>query len=168
MTHEDFNELYAATFGPLWAYVRRLVVQAEHADEVTQEAYVRLLGMSAERTMTKEHQRHALFRIATNLARDHHRARGRFDDAPVERGVPALTESQTMAHQLVEKTFETLRDQDRALLWLAYAEGASHQEIAAATGYRSASVRPLLHQAKKRALGTLRRLLSHSSPEREA
>jgi RNA polymerase sigma-70 factor (ECF subfamily) len=38
----------------------------------------------------------------------------------------------------------------RRLLWLAYAEGASHEEIADILGLRAGSVRTLLFRARKR------------------
>ena len=40
-----------------------------------------------------------------------------------------------------------MRPRDRQLLWLAYAEGYSHHEIAEVTGLASASIRLLLFRA---------------------
>jgi RNA polymerase sigma-70 factor (ECF subfamily) len=45
---------------------------------------------------------------------------------------------------------ERLRPKERAMLWLAYAEGASHREIAAALGLSTASLKPLLFRARRR------------------
>jgi RNA polymerase sigma-70 factor (ECF subfamily) len=162
MNQDEFAAFHTATSAPLWRYVRRLVRSTDLADELTQEAYVRLLTATSERSMTEEHCRHYLFRIATNLVNDHYRSAWRTAEEPEEPSRPAFEETQAVAHDLVEKTLNELRHQDRALLWLAYAEGDSHSEIASKTGYRAASVRPLLHQAKRRALEVLRRLLSQS------
>ena len=43
-----------------------------------------------------------------------------------------------------------LRPRDRALLWLAYAQGASHDEIGSVLGLKSASVRSMLFRARQR------------------
>lgn len=43
-----------------------------------------------------------------------------------------------------------MRPRDRQLLWLAYAEGYSHHEIAEITGLASASIRLLLFRARRK------------------
>ena len=43
-----------------------------------------------------------------------------------------------------------MRPRDRQLLWLAYAEGYSHHEIAQITGLGSASIRILLFRARRK------------------
>ena len=49
-----------------------------------------------------------------------------------------------------------LRLRDRQLLWLAYAEGYSHREIAEVTGLASASIRLLLFRARRKVARLLR------------
>ena len=48
-----------------------------------------------------------------------------------------------------------LKPRERQLLWLAYAEGASHKEIAKTSGMKEASIRPLLFRARKKLLALL-------------
>ena len=43
-----------------------------------------------------------------------------------------------------------LKPRERALLWLAYAQGSSHKEIAESLGLRTASVKLLLFRARRR------------------
>jgi len=43
-----------------------------------------------------------------------------------------------------------LKPRERAMLWLAYAEGASHQEIAETLGVRAASLKILLFRARRK------------------
>jgi DNA-directed RNA polymerase specialized sigma24 family protein len=50
----------------------------------------------------------------------------------------------------VAKTFAELSARDRALLWLAYVERATHQEIAASLGVGTRSIKVLLFRAKRR------------------
>ena len=51
---------------------------------------------------------------------------------------------------VVRQAFDRLKPRERQLLWLAYVEGSSHQEIAESTGLRSQSVRPLLFRARRK------------------
>jgi len=50
-----------------------------------------------------------------------------------------------------------LKPREREILWLAYAEGASHKEIADVLGLRAPSVRLLLFRARQKMLKLLRR-----------
>ena len=45
---------------------------------------------------------------------------------------------------------EALKPRDRSLLWLAYAQGWSHAEIAASLGVKRASLKAMLHRARQR------------------
>jgi RNA polymerase sigma-70 factor (ECF subfamily) len=49
-----------------------------------------------------------------------------------------------------------LKPRERALLWLAYAQGSSHVEIAEVLGLRTASVKLLLFRARRRMAALLR------------
>jgi RNA polymerase sigma-70 factor, ECF subfamily len=56
---------------------------------------------------------------------------------------------------------DQLRPRDRAMLWLAYAQGASHDEIARMVGVRPSSMKALLSRARRKlatALGETRGL----------
>jgi RNA polymerase sigma-70 factor (ECF subfamily) len=56
--------------------------------------------------------------------------------------------SRAMAH---------LTARERDLLWLAYAEGSSHREIADSLGLKSGSIRLLLFRARRRLAWLLQR-----------
>jgi len=43
-----------------------------------------------------------------------------------------------------------LKPRERELLWLAYAQGSSHEEIAQSLGLRRASIKMLLFRARRR------------------
>ena len=51
---------------------------------------------------------------------------------------------------MLEPALKTMRPRERQLLWLAYAEGYSHREIAEITGLASASIRLLLFRARRK------------------
>ena len=50
----------------------------------------------------------------------------------------------------LDRAMRQLTARERALLWLAYAEGSSHREIAAAVGVKLASVKLLLFRARRK------------------
>jgi RNA polymerase sigma-70 factor (ECF subfamily) len=49
-----------------------------------------------------------------------------------------------------------LEPRQREILWLAYAQGASHNEIARELGLKSQSVRTLLFRARQKLAGLLK------------
>ena len=60
-----------------------------------------------------------------------------------------------------------LNTREQTLLWLAYVEGESHQEIAHALGVKTASLKVLLYRARRRAVAllnaTIKREPSHDA-----
>jgi RNA polymerase sigma-70 factor (ECF subfamily) len=48
-----------------------------------------------------------------------------------------------------------MKPRERSLLWLAYAQGCSHEEIAEVLGVKKASLKSLLHRARHRLLSLL-------------
>jgi RNA polymerase sigma-70 factor (ECF subfamily) len=147
-----FLALYARTSAPLARYLRRLTGNAAVAEDLLQDTYVRLLGQPSVPT-DDDHLRHYLFRIATNLARDHGRrvVWQRPLEAAEEPTVPPAAWSGDVWALLARVTAR-----DRELLLLAYVEGLTHREIAAVTGLVRASVRPLLFRARRRFAAQLR------------
>ena len=120
-----------------------------HADDIVQEAYLRLLRIERP-SDDPAVQRALLIRIASNLMVDHWRRTRRElaeSAAPAEPGAdgPDLALRLDMA-----RVFGALRPEQRQLVWLAYVERASHKEISAAIGVRERSVRVLLHRAKRK------------------
>ena len=163
MDHDAFCALHATTSRRLWAYVCAATGDADAADELTQEAYVRMLALHDVKDMTQAHQENYLFRLTTTLIRDRYRRAKRIVPLASADLLSVSEGSRLVERELVEKTLVQLRPVDRELLWLAYAEGATHQEIGAATGYKAQSVRPLLHKAKTRAREILRSLLASTN-----
>jgi RNA polymerase sigma-70 factor, ECF subfamily len=51
---------------------------------------------------------------------------------------------------------DKLKPRDRSMLWLAYAQGFSHEEIAGMLGLRTSSLKALLHRARQRLIALLR------------
>jgi RNA polymerase sigma-70 factor (ECF subfamily) len=120
---------------------------AADADDIVQDAFCRLLrgGPDAD----EEQRRRYLFRIASNLVVDRWRRHERAADA-WRRHVPPPPAFDASGHEDVARTFARLAPRERALLWLAYVEGQSHNEIAEAVRLARDSVKVLLFRARKR------------------
>jgi RNA polymerase sigma-70 factor (ECF subfamily) len=50
----------------------------------------------------------------------------------------------------IAKLFSELGERDRALLWLAYVEGESHEEMASSLGVGRRSIKVMLFRARRR------------------
>ena len=159
MDEETFRAFYERTARPVWAYLVRLTGDRHLADDLLQEAYYRFYraGTAYE---SESHRRNSLFRIATNLVYDHRR-RSRADVVAVADGVdhadPRQGDTAGRAAQRVDvsRTLARLKPRERSLLWLAYAQGLSHEEIAGTLGLSASSIKALLFRARKKFAGLL-------------
>ena len=157
MDEESFRIVYERTARPLWAYLARTSGDPALADDLLQECYCRFLAL-ANPPQGDAHRRNYLFRIATNLLRDHWRAERRHGETALEN-----TDLPSQDHEMANvplrsdlgQALAKLKPRERQLLWLAYAEGASHKEIAKTSGMKEASIRPLLFRARKKLLALL-------------
>ncbi len=159
MDDEAFAAFYQRTARPLWAYLARVSGNAALADDLLQETYLRFLGATL-RDDGEVAQRRYLFRIATNLMRDHWRkpATSALDEL-VESAQPTVDmhiSEQLESHAALSAALVRMKPRERQLLWLAYAEGASHKEIAEITGLGATSIRLLLFRARKKMARFLR------------
>lgn len=163
MDEEAFRAFYDRTARPLWSYLSRMTGESQAADDLLQETYYRFLRARVG-WENEAHRRAYLFRIATNLVRDRHR-RARFGvlvslpDPERDLRVAAagdLAES-TLQRTDLRRAMSRLRPRERALLWLAYAQGHAHTEIADVLGVKTASVKLLLFRARRKLAGLLRR-----------
>src|SRR5215471_14448706 len=84
MDEESFRGFYERTARPLRAYLSRALGDFPLAEDLMQEAYYRFLR-SASSEMGEVYCRNYLFRIATNLLRDHWRRR-KGDPEPLPEG----------------------------------------------------------------------------------
>lgn len=148
MSESEFREFYAFTAGPVKSFLVRTTGNAATADDLLQESYYRFLRAELPE-MDRTGQKNYLFRIATNLVRDHFR-RNRHAGVPLE-SYGAATESGGIDDAAdVRKALAGIEPRERELVWLAYVEGASHREIAAITGLKESSIRPLLYRVRQK------------------
>ena len=160
LTEAAFADFYARTAGPLGGYLRRLTGDAALSEDLVQEAYLRFLTL-VRVPETDEHRRNYLFRIGTNLARDHFRQgqrdhRYRIALPAAARAAAAVDVADLQRGGDLQPILARLTTRDRELLLLAYVEGMTHKEISAITGLMRASIKPLLFRARRRFAGALR------------
>ena len=150
-----FAACYQDNSRRLWSYLYRVTGKAADADDLVQEAFCRLLQAEVG-ALSDEELRRYVFRIGSNLLAD------RWRRATQEASWLDRLRGTTEAHvepeydDSVSREFAALKPRERALLWLAYVEGVSHEEIANALGLSRGSIKVLLSRAR----GRLRDLLS--------
>jgi RNA polymerase sigma-70 factor (ECF subfamily) len=166
MNSERFAAFYERSARPLWAYLARVSGDPALADDLMQESYVRFLCASAPGDGEVESRRY-LFRIASNLMRDHWRRPGTtsIDDLPEEIFVSADSSDQMDSWAQLKPAMARMRPRDRQLLWLAHAENYSHREIAQITGLAIPSIRLLLFRARRKISRILQRQSEPSTPD---
>lgn len=153
MDEEAFCAFYDRTARGLWAYLSRITGDRHLADDLLQETYYRFLR--ARRPYENDvHRRNSLFRIATNLATDIRRKPVTVALIESDHG-PALqvdgdSAQRAVARADVRRALGELKPRERSLLWLAYAHGASHREIAEVLGLKTASIKLLLFRARRK------------------
>jgi len=155
MDEAAFREFYALTARPVKSYLARITGSATLAEDFLQESYLRLLRSDAPLEDFTQRKNY-LYRIATNLVRDHFRAA---KNHPLPLQDQALGEGVSESVQVssdVQKVLGEIKPNERTLMWLAYVEGASHREIATITGLRENSIRPLLFRVRQKLASLLR------------
>lgn len=162
---DEFRAFYERTARPLWAYLSRISGDPHKADDFLQEAYYRFYRAS-KRYESETHRRNSLFQIATNLVRDAARRGKHYEEVPLaDEGAPSAAampesaspslETEVAMRTDVARAIQQLEPTQRELLWLAYAQGSSHEEIAEILGLSAISVRTLLLRARRKLAGIL-------------
>ena len=150
----DFDALYDEVFPPLHRYCQRLTGDPDAAEDVAQEAFVRLL----DRKVVGERRalRVWLFTVATHLIRDRWRVsqnrRRLLEINPVLPSAgpdPEQEAERRLEVAGVRRALDGLEARDRELL-LMREEGFSYREIGEAVGVSPTSVGTLIARAQKR------------------
>jgi RNA polymerase sigma-70 factor, ECF subfamily len=155
MDSDAFAGFYERSSRSLWAYLARVSGDPALADDLMQESYLRYLCASRPGLHLAEGEvagRRYLFRIATNLLRDHWRRprSASIEELPEEFLAASSNLAQADSLAMLNPALARMRPRDRQLLWLAHAEGYSHKEIAEVTGLAGTSIRLLLFRARRK------------------
>ncbi|HEY0305001.1 MAG TPA: sigma-70 family RNA polymerase sigma factor [Longimicrobiales bacterium] len=148
----DFDSLFQQLYPSLFRYLHRLTGDSDVADDIAQEAFVRLLKQS----LPEAEVRPWLFTVAMNLVRDHARKIDRRQRLLTT--APVLVSSFAPPDEAVERgeqvssvraVLEQLSERDQQLL-LMREEGFKYEEIAQVIGVAPASVGTLIARALRR------------------
>ena len=164
LTESEFQGLYRLHARALWGYLYRITGNAADADDLVQDSFCRLLAAPLA-TRDDSQVRAYLFRIASNIAIDHWRRAGRSgrrqspEPADTLAAPPATSDHGHAADVRydVSRTLREMKPQERVLLWMAHVEGNEHRDIATALGVKAASVPVMLHRARRKLAGLLRK-----------
>jgi RNA polymerase sigma-70 factor (ECF subfamily) len=168
MNEDAFRAFYDRTSRAVWVYLARVTGDRQLADDLLQEVFYRFFRANATHA-NEAHRRNSLFCFATNIARDANRRRFRFRVEPValddDEHADALRVDDRVAERFEASTdlaraMAQLKPLQREMLWLAYALGSSHAEIAEIVGVKSASVKILLLRARRKMAELLRSTVS--------
>jgi len=159
-------ELFERHHGELYRYVARFTGDADLAEDVVQDVFVRLAERPPRDT---DRLRGWLFRAATTIALDALRGerrrlvlvRGRVDRLPMGEAPPdpGVLAERAETQRRVREALGELNEKDRAVL-LMREEGFAHREIAEAVGTTTKSVGTMIARA-------LEKLARHLDLDRE-
>jgi RNA polymerase sigma factor (sigma-70 family) len=148
----DFDAVFEKLYPSLFRYLHRLTGDQDVAEDITQEAFVRLL----RQPLPDAEVRPWVFTVATNLVRDRARKNERrhrlLTGAPNLVTRPPLPDEEAERAErvaLVRRVLERLPERDRQLL-LMREEGFKYDEIAETIGVATASVGTLIARALKK------------------
>lgn len=154
------RQVFDAEESPLLRYAHGLVGQRETAEDLVQEAFLRLHAHWDDVT----NPRAWLFRSIRNLALNHLRDHKR--ETTLETGreweSPSPDPEQVLGKQEAIGTLQLLvaelHEDDRAIIALKYHEGLKYDQISQRTGLSVGNVGYKLHHALKNLADSLRRL----------
>lgn len=147
-TRAAWRELFTATYPTLAGWVRRLVDDDETAHEIASEAFTRLMSH-----WSRPDDPHAyLYKIATNLVRDHWRRTRR--ERLALRSIVAGQRNERAAPSdsglHLRALLEPLPQHQRIAVVLHYLAGLPIHDVAVAVGRPEGTVKSDLHQARLR------------------
>ena len=149
-----FEELVRLTHRRVYSLAYRLVNDRSDAEDVAQEAYLRMFrGIAGFRQEAAFET--WMHRIVTNCAMSHLRRRGRFgillrDEEQPETPTPDRAQEITVQRDDLARGLALLPAGQRACLLLKDVYGLSVREIAQEVGIEEGAVKVRLHRARKR------------------
>lgn len=148
-----FARLFAAYHGPLTNYLYRLVQDRDLADDLVQDTFLRAYR-ALGRTGADLPFRPWLYRIATNLARNHHRRRRilrwlPFDAVAAHAADDAPLAERLGEQELVVRALRQIGPAAASALLLHYQHGLSLAEMATALGLTRNGAKARLFRARK-------------------
>ena len=148
----SFEQFYAATAPSIRAYLLRHCGDRSSIDDLFQTTYSKFLTSRMAKTPQAVEAKAYLYRIASNVMADHGRAlqRAARFEASARQPVAQLRATSALESIELREALASLSRREQQLLWLVYAEGFSHREVASIMKLSQASVRVLTFRARKK------------------
>ncbi len=154
------RQVFVAEESPLMRYAYGLVGQRETAEDLVQEAFLRLHQHWDEVTNPRAWLFRSIRNLALNHLRDHKRETsietGREWESPSPDPEQALGKLEAMG--TLQLLVAELHEEDRQLIALKYHEGLKYDQISQRTGLSVSNVGYKLHHSLKHLADSLRRL----------
>lgn len=151
---ETIEELFEALESPLLSYATRLLAGGPQAEDIVQEAFLKLHGQFQE----VREPRRWLYRTVHNLALNQIRQATKIVPMPEHESAETTSEPEILPDEqiarwegigLVRLSLGSLDERSREIVHLKFNEDLSYKEIAARTGLTTGHVGYLLHHALK-------------------
>jgi RNA polymerase sigma-70 factor (ECF subfamily) len=157
---EGFYNKYSRLF---WLYIYKICGDNNMADDIFQESFIKFLRAKPA-ILNEYHMKSYLYKIAYRLIIDKKRRikveKRSFEEEKIRyKGTTSKKQhdSRILLSLDMENTFNALRPRERMLLWLAYIEGYSNNEIAEVTNSKKNSVKVQLFRARKELVNILKK-----------
>ncbi len=158
MKRDLFHQFYVQVAPTLRGYITRVCGDRAIADDIFQESFLKFLRM-VRWDAAGEQQKAFIFKIASRLIIDNFRQIKADPLDPARRtedpGRAAISRHEGLNPD-IKGLFDALKPRDRSLLWLAYVEGYTHEEIAEMMGLKAKSVKVLLFRLRGSIAASLR------------
>jgi RNA polymerase sigma-70 factor, ECF subfamily len=154
-------EIYDRYALAIYRYAYRYVGDAAQAEDLTSEAFIRLLQVLNTPRAPRDHLKGWLYRVTHNLATDWYRRAARIDSIDVD-DMPLGTCSSALdlaaeqeTRELVRAALRKLTVQQQQVLVLRFGEGLKISEVSRMMGKSEGAIKILQHRGLRR----LRKLL---------
>ena len=151
---QSYSYLYDNYSGALYSIIKQIVLDAELANDVLQEVFINIWRKIESYDPTKGRLFTWMLNIARNASIDTIRSKG-FQNSQknqeLSNNVNTSISSQAILPDIdnigLRKTLETLKEEHRILIELAYFKGYTHEEIAKIEGIPLGTVKTRIRNA---------------------
>lgn len=151
MENQKFIDFYNEYSRSLWLYIFKLCSDEHLTGDIVQESFLKIIKAN-QNFKNDLYKKPYLYKTATNLLIDLKRRKKVKDknfNYQIQHG---KFYSHDFYNIEIEQIFQFLKIKEKSLLWLAYVEGYSHQEIGEMLGLKTKSVKTMLNRAKKKVI----------------
>lgn len=167
---DSFRPFYEEYYQYLYNFIRKMVPEEETAQDLTQEAFTRILKNWARCTDARDRKNY-LFTIAVNLCRDHARSgRQKKGHVSLELVADALADDRAHGRETARRTeleeleavlgtlIAGLPEEERLVLHMKRLEGMSYEDISGITGQPVRTLKRRVRSALDRLVAELGRM----------